>query len=561
MSLWRTDSPPLSLLQRRGFILTWVVVAASRLLAVARTPWDWDEMLFMLALRDYDVGAHHPHPPGFPLFIGAAKLVRLLVGDDFRALQSLSIIASLLIVPAMFLMSRELAMPFRTALSASIILAFLPNVWLFGGTAFSDVPSMVASLFAVALLLRGCRHARSGTAGAILLGLAIGMRPQNALIGALPMFLLFRCNVRRALAALLVVMVIVAASYGVAIYLTGWDSFQRAGDAHRRYIVVTDSFLSTSRPALFRIADDFFFRPFRQPILNTVLVLLAAAGVWRRRREAAVVLGTFIPFALFAWLFLDHHSASRFSIAWMPLVALFVAAGIEVFPRARGAIEAALVAGVSLWMWSGLTEVRTTTAPPVAAMQWIAAAGSPGQTLVYADRPLIAFADYYLPQYTTLEARPALPPSWTSHRAAIHVGEGGGQTTFARQREPLWNVARRRYFETGVTPVRSRVQYGAGWLEWEGTSRWMARRSATQLPAAPGRARLFVSLHTPRAGVRITFRINGATVDESVSGGRYLDRAFDVAARADAPDELVIETEPPERVRLERLEWGGLRVD
>ncbi|MEA2464292.1 MAG: hypothetical protein QOJ98_2039, partial [Acidobacteriota bacterium] len=120
--------------------------------ALSLTLWDWDEALFALALRDYDVTAHHPHPPGFPLFIAAAKLVPL---DAFHALQTVTFIASLFVFPAMFFLARELrATPF-VATASALLLAFLPNVWFFGGTAFSDVPSLVLVLVACALLLRG----------------------------------------------------------------------------------------------------------------------------------------------------------------------------------------------------------------------------------------------------------------------------------------------------------------------------------------------------------------------------------------------------------------------
>ena len=45
-----------------AWVLT-LVVAATRWPAVSLTLWDWDEALFALALRDYDVVGHHPHPP------------------------------------------------------------------------------------------------------------------------------------------------------------------------------------------------------------------------------------------------------------------------------------------------------------------------------------------------------------------------------------------------------------------------------------------------------------------------------------------------------------------
>src|SRR5688500_6962828 len=136
------DVRPLTPLTRRESLVAWalaVFVALTRWPALSRTLWDWDEALFALALRDYDVTAHHPHPPGFPLFIGLAKLIP---ADPFHALQAISVVASLFVFPAMFFLARELRLPPFTATAAALLLAFFPNVWFYGGTALSDVPSM-----------------------------------------------------------------------------------------------------------------------------------------------------------------------------------------------------------------------------------------------------------------------------------------------------------------------------------------------------------------------------------------------------------------------------------
>ena len=52
---------------------TAVVVALTRIWARSRSLWDWDEALFSIAVGNYDVVLHHPHPPGFPLYIALAQ--------------------------------------------------------------------------------------------------------------------------------------------------------------------------------------------------------------------------------------------------------------------------------------------------------------------------------------------------------------------------------------------------------------------------------------------------------------------------------------------------------
>jgi hypothetical protein len=68
-SMFNSSPAPLSRNEKRLTLVLALVIAATRLLALARSPWDWDELLFCYAVRDYDVPAHHPHPPGYPLFI------------------------------------------------------------------------------------------------------------------------------------------------------------------------------------------------------------------------------------------------------------------------------------------------------------------------------------------------------------------------------------------------------------------------------------------------------------------------------------------------------------
>src|SRR5437016_2204948 len=171
--------------ERLSFWLLTIVCAATRPLAMARSPWAWDEMLFTSAVRAYDVTQHHPHPPGYPLFIVLGKVARLTVRDDFRALQTVNLIAGALLFPAVFLLARELQLRFETAAIAATLCAFLPTVWFYGGTAFSDVTSIVIVVFAAALLIRATN--RSVLAGSFLLGCAIAVRPQNLLIGLAPL--------------------------------------------------------------------------------------------------------------------------------------------------------------------------------------------------------------------------------------------------------------------------------------------------------------------------------------------------------------------------------------
>ena len=427
-------------LTRREALAAWLCAALAALTrwpALSRTPWDWDEALFALALRDYDVAAFHPHPPGFPLFIGLAKLVPL---DAFHALQSVTFVASLFVFPAMFFLARALRASAPVAIGAGLLLAFFPNVWFYGGTALSDVPSMVLVVTASALLLRG--HL---VLGAIVLGIAAGFRPQNLLIGSVPFFVAFLQRRRAAAGAALITMAIVIAAYAAAASLSGgWDAYREVLARHESYIRSTDSFLAPRHPGLLRVADDFFFRPYRAPAINIIVTLLAAVAVLRRKQWLAIAI--FGPFCVFAWLFLDFHSASRFSIAYMPMFAMLAAAGIP--ERGRSFVLGVVVTLMIVWTWPALRVVHTTASPPVAAIDTLRA--FPGT--IYVDERLGAHAEWLIPDRTRRTVR--IVPPFVEDPGAALLREGAstapGARNFTRERDRLAAIARSRYFEVSV---------------------------------------------------------------------------------------------------------------
>src|SRR5438067_2001126 len=176
---------------KRAFFALWALTALSRFAAIAKSPWDWDEVELMRGVRAYDVSLHAPHPPGYPVFIFIAKLIRPIAGSDFHALQSIVVVSAIALFPVVFFLARELRFSTRTALLGATLTAFLPNVWFYGGTAMSDVPGLVLGLFACAMLLRGRNDHLAPLPsaasvptllGAFILGLSIGIRPQNVLM-------------------------------------------------------------------------------------------------------------------------------------------------------------------------------------------------------------------------------------------------------------------------------------------------------------------------------------------------------------------------------------------
>src|SRR5439155_1077557 len=119
---------------RRDLVLGLAVALAT---VVSRIPLrahllpTWDAVQFALALERYDVVAHRPHPPGYILYVAAARIVDAFVGDATASLVWLSVAAS---GAAVFFVYRLAWMMYGrlAAAVAAIGLATSPLFWFYG---------------------------------------------------------------------------------------------------------------------------------------------------------------------------------------------------------------------------------------------------------------------------------------------------------------------------------------------------------------------------------------------------------------------------------------------
>jgi hypothetical protein len=558
--------PPSSLTayQRLAFWLLALFCAGTRFLAMARTLWDWDEALLCLGMRSYDVTLHHPHPPGFPVYIALGRIVQTVVPNEFRALQAVNLAAGMLVFPAIFLLARELRLPFVTATIAAALCAFFPNVWFFGGGAFSDVPSLVLVVFAVAFLFRGCRDANAYLIGSALLALAAGIRPQNFLIGLAPGVLATVCRARAAwrdvVFAAMVGTIIVTVAFGGAMAATGGPKpYFASAKEHGQYITRVDSFRSPSRPPLWRLFDRFFIKQYQSIALGfitSIPVFVSIGGALASRdRSIGWLALSFGPFAVFAWMMLDRYSINRFSLGYCPLFAILAADGIRRLTRAWPRIESfaggALIASFFVWTLPALAVVRNTKAPSVLAVEAVAQHLDRRTDELFVAGDIDPFLLYLLPRYPYVHVldKRAMPLSIGSRRPWI-LAEAGAQDrdgfVFHRERGHLWNIARRHYFDAGVFPVRALPQFIAGWYppvrETPFEMRGMTGHSVTRLPGSRDETTLRIQLRVPDALVAahatITIVLNGRVIDRFAAAYED-DREYHVTPAQNAAPNLL----------------------
>ncbi len=147
---------------------------------------DWDAVQFALALHEFDVAKHQPHPPGYLLYVALGRLLNIPLGDPNLAYVALAMVFSAATTVAVYWLARALY-DRVTAAAAATLLAVSPLFWFYGsvgltyaGEAFG---ASLVSAFAYGAL-RG--HPRALYGCAVALGLVGGIR-QSVLVLLFPL--------------------------------------------------------------------------------------------------------------------------------------------------------------------------------------------------------------------------------------------------------------------------------------------------------------------------------------------------------------------------------------
>jgi hypothetical protein len=569
--------------QKRILLLLTLVVAVTRFLAFARSLNDWDEATFSLGVLEYDLNFHHPHPPGYPLFVLAAKAVHLLGVNEFRSLQVVVLLGSFFLLPALVAFARECGFSFATAVCGAAIFSFLPNVWVYSGTGFSDIPATTVGITACWLLLRGRRDGRSYLLGAIVLGIAAGMRTPNLLIGAAPAIVatihrLRARDFRNVAAATILGGAIVGGSYlGAALASGTIEQYRDVLRQQSEYVRTVDSWRNPQRPSLYEVAKTFFVWPVDHRKVMRWLAAFALLGVvavaFRRQWPLLFPLLVFAPLMLLAWLTLDVQTASRYAIPYLSLHALYTAYFLGVIgrkPAVQAFLATAAVLVFGIWTLPALKLQRTTDAPVAGALNWVRR-NVPRSSTVYVHGWIGPQGEYLLHDRDRLfyedprEIRNMAADLWAVEPRLM---KGGHNFVWPRS-NPLYRIIRRRNFEAAALRVTSLIQYGDGFYSPEQngpeTFRWMGREGRALLPAVPGSGtlsmRLYVPVDTIQPPPAIEVRVNGELVERFVGAEAFMEKSWRVASRKEGSNELVIATSDAVTPGNGDTRQLGLRVD
>ena len=320
---------------------------------------DLDSINFALGIRDYDISQHQPHPPGYPLFIGAAKLVHGVGLSEVHAMSLLGIVAGALGLLALMRLCAALDddrhdSVFTTL--AVVLVAASPLFWVTAARPLSDVTGL-AAVFGVQALLVGATTVPALTVAAFLAAFAAGIRSQVVWL-TLPLLVLtvWRLpraeRVRGAVRAFVAYGVggvawfvpLVMVSGGPTAYLKVFYS-QGAEDLSGVAMLATTP---TIRQAILAVQYH-FVGPWGEWWLAVPVLACAAAGVvhlaLRRRAALVTLLAAFGPYLVFDLLF-QETITTRYALPLVVPIGYLAMRGVSLVPRPAGVLAAvALVIG------------------------------------------------------------------------------------------------------------------------------------------------------------------------------------------------------------------------
>lgn len=356
-----------------------LLLVAIRAGTLAPDPWEWDEILYLRAVREgLDLRVNHPHPPGYPLFVELATGATRLGVEPFRALTLVGASGSLLAAGGTAFLLFTLGVPSSYAFFGAVFYAFVPSVWLHGTRPLTDGLGAATFLLAAGLFVRSRGRGSPAlfVAGALATALALGVRPQVAMglapLGAFAAWPLLRSG--RGVRALgVAALVFASATFAIWRPLVagsgGWQTFRSRLEQQAEYVREFDA--PRSREL---VAAPVWARWWRDPFGRTELFVaafaIASLALVGSRSRALAVVAIFAPLIAVSMRLGGPGQAPRYAAATLPALAALVALGLECLASRAGrwpaaALGTALLAGLAWTGFPAVVEVATHESPTV----------------------------------------------------------------------------------------------------------------------------------------------------------------------------------------------------
>ena len=304
----------------------------------ARRLWDHDSIQFALGVERYDLSAHHPHPPGYPLYIGILKLLRLAGVEPLEGMVALAVLSGGLGAAVILRLATRLSGGrLGVGLLAAALFATNPLLWFYG-----ELPLLYAVegglTVAIAAAVLRMGEGRAAFYGAVALFALVGGLRQSTMVLLAPLFLYgvwraFRSGrlplPRIALGAALGLGLVLAWFVPLCQQAGGYAEYQRIGAEHFRTLLPATSILYGAGWGALRHNLEVLTKWTLQGVVPgaAAFLVLFALSVVPRPRRWREPFGALRPSAIFlcfwalpplAFFALFHVTKAGYTLVYLP---------------------------------------------------------------------------------------------------------------------------------------------------------------------------------------------------------------------------------------------------
>lgn len=340
---------------------------------------DIDSINFALGLRHFDVALYQPHPPGYPVYISLGKVSLAFIRAVAPSLEevraealalaiwsalggAIALVAAAHIFGALRARAEATRGP-AWAAGTTALLGVSPLFWMSGLRPMSDMPGLAAALVAQALLLQAATNRVRLVQGALVAGLATGIRSQCVWL-TVPLFAFALLERRREGLRWLLSRPVAAFGAGALVWAVpllvasgGIDAYLRAlGTQALDDLTAVDMLWLNPTPRHLAVG---LYQTFAVPWASTPLAVAVMAAAFAggvvmltsvpdRLGRLAIAFG---PYTVWHLLFQQTQTV-RYALPVLPAVALLAVYGLSVSRR------------VAPWLILSVTTVALVVALP-----------------------------------------------------------------------------------------------------------------------------------------------------------------------------------------------------
>ena len=293
---------------------------------------------FALALENYDITVHQPHPPGYFLYVMMGRVLHLFIKDANVLFVVISIVFSGLTVVAVYCLGKEIFNK-KIGIFAALITMTSPNLWFYSEIASTYIVEAFFSTF-IALL---CWRIYKGEhkyirVSVIALAVAGGIR-QNTIVFLFPLWLFSvkAVPVRKIIASLGILAVCCLLWFVPMVTITGgWNAYQGAFNELWRF--------NTGRESVFEIGWNSI--KIFSPLVSYATLCGIGAGVlvlglamffliFNKKkilsvdRKRLAFFSLWILPSLLFYLFIYFHDRCGYVLIYLPALFILIASSAE----------------------------------------------------------------------------------------------------------------------------------------------------------------------------------------------------------------------------------------